>query len=78
MSNEFFNLYVINRDIDLLVIAFGTSIWFTLAIGKRTAKFVITAIYGGLIVIILPSTGKGVQKPTVQTQSIHQLKSAHI
>ncbi len=49
----FFHLHVISRYTDLLVITFGTTLWFALSIRKRTAKFVITSIYGGLTVIAI-------------------------
>jgi hypothetical protein len=47
----FFHLYVISKNIDHIVIAFGLSTWFALSIRKRSAKFVITLIYGGLALI---------------------------
>src|SRR5215469_9091282 len=50
---SFFHLHVISRYTDLLVITFGTTLWFALSIRERTAKFVITSIYGGLTVIAI-------------------------
>jgi hypothetical protein len=49
----FFHFYLISRYTDLLVIALGTAVWFALSIRKRTAKIVITSIYGGLTVIAI-------------------------
>src|SRR5215469_9535476 len=50
---SFFHLHLISRYTDLLVITFGTTLWFALSIRKRTAKCVITSIYGGLTVIAI-------------------------
>jgi hypothetical protein len=47
----FFHLYVISKYIDHIIIALGISTWFALSIRKRSAKFVITVIYGGLTVL---------------------------
>jgi len=44
-------LYVISKYIDHIIIVLGTSVWFALSLRKRTAKFAITGIYGGLILI---------------------------
>jgi hypothetical protein len=47
----FFHLYVISKYIDHIIVALGISTWFALSIRKRSAKFVITVVYGGLTVI---------------------------
>ena len=46
----FFQLYVVSKYIDHIIIALGISIWFGLAIKKR-AGFVVALIYGGLTII---------------------------
>ncbi|HET7285172.1 MAG TPA: hypothetical protein VFI70_10845 [Nitrososphaeraceae archaeon] len=46
----FFQLYVVSNFIDHIIIALGISAWFALAIKKRSARFIITIIYGGLTI----------------------------
>ncbi|MDQ6864685.1 MAG: hypothetical protein M3044_12775 [Thermoproteota archaeon] len=47
----FFHLYVISKYVDHIIIALGISTWFALSIRKRSAKFVVTVIYGSLTLI---------------------------
>src|SRR6266516_1830930 len=47
----FFQLYVVSKYIDHIIIALGISIWFGLAIKKQRAGFVVALIYGGLTII---------------------------
>jgi len=47
----FFQLYVVSNYIDHIIIALGISVWFALAIKKRSVRFIITIIYGGLTII---------------------------
>jgi hypothetical protein len=47
----FFDLYILSRHIDHIIIAFGISIWFALSIEKGKAGFVISVIYSGLTIM---------------------------
>jgi hypothetical protein len=46
-----FNTYVINKDLDHIIIAFGIALWLVLSIREKKLKFAVAATYGGLIVI---------------------------
>jgi len=53
--NTFFDFFIINRNIDHIIIAIGTFLWLVLSL-KGKARIIISVTYGG-IVIIAVTTG---------------------